>query len=236
MLTRSLAGLGLGCLLLLSPLAGCSALVKEPPLDPWYFSAAPGATELAPASVAQPDSGSRLKLNLRRVEGSAHLRENLAWRRGQRFGYHEERRWTQTPAAYLRLAAERALFGSGATQRVLGYKGAVLELTLTAFEEAEGHAEVRVTAFLHRDDRSLLWTTLSERTELAAVPDSLGSGEEAELKAGASAVELDALSSSQQRELLRGLRLAGGLRQALAKVVGKLRAQVLEASRSASAK
>ena len=139
-------------------LFGCALTSKADALSPRYFSPEPSR----PVRSDKADQSYELRLG--QVSSASHLDERIAYRvGGSEMGFYEDRRWTESPEAYLRRALERDLFEERALSRVVTGDAPTLDVELTAFEELRGTPlKARVTlAFSLRDDRhSILERTL----------------------------------------------------------------------------
>jgi cholesterol transport system auxiliary component len=148
----SLALIGVGLL------SSCALTSKADALSPRYFSPEP-TRAVRSDKAAQP-----YELRLGQVSSASHLDERIAYRvGGSEMGFYDDRRWTESPEAYLRRALERDLFEERGLSRVVTGDAPTLDVELTAFEELRGTpAKARVTlAFSLRDERhSVLERTL----------------------------------------------------------------------------
>lgn len=139
-------------------LPGCALLEKSEPHVPRYFTPEfDGDAAVAPARHQQV-------LRLGRVEGWLHLRERMAVRNAAReFFYYEDRRWTERPEVYLRLALARALFEERGVIESFSGRAVTLDVELIAFEEIEQPhgAQMRARVVLRDDRVGLLEETIT---------------------------------------------------------------------------
>lgn len=113
---------------------GCLSKSELPP--PRYFRPGP---LLPPADAAAPVTSERGPLRLREVTAADHLRERMVWATpSQEFGFYEQARWTEPPAAFVEAALARALFERGPFVRAAGGDAPVLDVHVVAFEEVVG--------------------------------------------------------------------------------------------------
>jgi ABC-type uncharacterized transport system auxiliary subunit len=149
---------------------GCLSKTELPP--PRYFRPGP---LLPPDAGAAAAPAERAPLRLREVTAADHLRERMVWATpAQEYGFYEQARWTEAPAAFVDAALGRALFEQGPFRRAAGADAPVLDVHVAAFEEvidpdrAEGRHDARVAL------RVLLTgpegQALVERTFVGAAP------------------------------------------------------------------
>jgi ABC-type uncharacterized transport system auxiliary subunit len=105
-------------------LGGC--LLPTPPPPPRYFT--PGMPAADPTA---PPVAVRLGL----VQSPLYLRETIAWRRGDEFGFHEQRRWAELPATYVERALSRELYASDRPYAGIPAGAPLVSVELRAFEE-----------------------------------------------------------------------------------------------------
>jgi cholesterol transport system auxiliary component len=153
-------------------LLGCALTGKSEAIEPRYFTPE-RAGEPGPIARAEPHSDLRLRLGS--VRSAPHLEERLVFRGADyELAYYPDRRWTEAPQRYLRRRLSRALFEEHGVKQVLGGPALVLDVELTAFEEARRGerviARVEVTVTLH-DERVALWeeTLIAEQPVKGAV-------------------------------------------------------------------
>ncbi len=150
---------------------GCLSKTELPP--PRYFRPGPLLPPETGAAAATP--GERAPLRLREVTAADHLRERMVWATpAQEYGFYEQARWTEAPAAFVDAALGRALFEQGPFTRAAGADAPVLDVHVAAFEEvidpdrADGGHDARVAL------RVLLTgpegQALLERTFVGAAP------------------------------------------------------------------
>ena len=110
-------------------LGGVSCLLPDRPAPPRLF--APVTT---PRTAHPGLSGKSIRI--RPLRAPLHLREPMAWRRGEaEFGQYEQRRWTELPATYAERALNDALAADGIEITNRG-DGPTLGVELLRFEEA----------------------------------------------------------------------------------------------------
>jgi cholesterol transport system auxiliary component len=132
---------------------GCALTAKGEPLAPRYFS----AEQPMPRTAEHAARG--IELRLGQVRSAAHLDERMAFRvNSSEVGFHDDRRWTELPEAYLRRALERDLFETRELLRVVSGSAPTLDVELTAFEELRGvPSQARVSLrFTLRGERAAL--------------------------------------------------------------------------------
>lgn len=166
---------------------GCALTGKSEAIHPRYFTPE-RAGDAAQVVKAAPRAD--LLLRLGSVRAASHLEERLVFRGSDyELGYYPDRRWTEAPQQYLRRRLSRSLFEEHGIRQVLGGPALVLDVELTAFDEARRGARplarVEATVTLH-DERVALWeeTLVVERTvkeapvgeEAAALVTALSEG------------------------------------------------------------
>jgi ABC-type uncharacterized transport system auxiliary subunit len=116
-------------------LPGCQILPVPPP-PPRYFTPSSTAADPATPSTASTTSArSPVAVRLGIVRSPLHLREAMAWRRGDEYGFYEQRRWAELPATYVERTLGRELFASDRPYAGVGDGGPLLSVELRAFEE-----------------------------------------------------------------------------------------------------
>ncbi len=151
--------------------SGCALTSKASAVQPRFFS--PELGEPPPAAAAPETTPLAIRLGL--VEAASHLEERMSYRvHASELGYHEDRRWSERPEAYLRRALEQELFRHRQIRRVLSGAGTTLDVELTAFEELRGPpARVRLALEyrLHDDRQATLEQSVVIERPLAADGD-----------------------------------------------------------------
>jgi ABC-type uncharacterized transport system auxiliary subunit len=124
-------------------LTGC--LFPAPPEAPRFY--APGnATAGTEAPTAQP-----IVARLAPVRSPVHLREAVTWRRSEvEYGFYEQRRWTELPAAYVERALVHELFAVTRAPVAVDAAAPLVSVEVVAFEdvlapEHEARVAVAVT-------------------------------------------------------------------------------------------
>lgn len=175
-------------------LGGCALTSKSEPLDIRYFT--PERVKAQLTSATEAPKNDALLLELGRVTSASHIREKMAFRDASwEVGYHEDRRWTERPDAYVRREIGRTLFEERGFRRSVGAaNAATLEIELIAFEEIRAKsthvARVQLRMILH-DGRDVL------HEETITVDKPLAGEGEARVDAvvGATAEALDAAAA-----------------------------------------
>ncbi len=158
--------------------SGCLFKSELPP--PRYFRPGPA---LPPEAAPAPPPGQRRPLRLREVTAADHLRERMVWATpSQEYGFYEQARWTEPPAAFVEEALGQALFQRGPFVRASGADAPVLDVHVLAFEEVTGPQarearEARVA--LHVLLTGLDGQALLERTFVGSAPITEGDPEAA---------------------------------------------------------
>ena len=181
------------CLALLSTLTLAGCLFPERPAPPRLF-----APVVAARSAHLGASG--LAVRLRPLRAPLHLREAIAWRRGEaEFGQYEQRQWTELPATYVERTLDDALASDGieVTKRA---DAPTLSLELRRFEEVlspahEAVVEVELTVTIA--DRPVLERRVSSREPI--------SDDDPALVALAIGVALDEVATEVARSVRRTL-------------------------------
>lgn len=162
--------------------SGCALTSKNDPIEPRYFSPEQ-ALDLTRRARAKPLG---IALRLRRVRGAAHLQERIVYRVGaHERGFHEDRRWTEEPAEFLRRALAYVLFEERGFRRALGGDVPTLEVELSAFDELrrpKPGVRVKLSYVLHDGDQALAERTVvvsgevkgDEERRPQAVAEALG--------------------------------------------------------------
>jgi ABC-type uncharacterized transport system auxiliary subunit len=129
---------------LLATLAALSACLPSPPPPPRYFT--PGM-----AAPASPESPTPVRLGF--VRSPLHLRDTMTWRRGDEYGFYEQRRWAELPSAYVERALAHELFPDGGARFGVSDAAPLVTVEIRAFEEvlAPVH-EARVAIAVHVAD------------------------------------------------------------------------------------
>jgi cholesterol transport system auxiliary component len=172
-------------------------LGKSEPLTPRYFSpeAAPPPKADTPAARAPLREGAELRLG--RINAAAYLDERIVFRDSEyELGFYEDRRWTESPEAYLRRALSRSLFEDYGVRRIVSGPGPSLDVELTEFAELKrspAMARVRLTYTLSDDRLVRREATVSVELPIAA------SGTEADAAAQGVRAMSRALSKAVQQ-------------------------------------
>lgn len=138
-------------------MVGCALTSKSTPIAPRYFSPelADGSARTGTRANAAP-----LELRLGRVNGASYLDERIVYRDSAfELGYYQERRWTETPAEYLKRRLARVLFEWRMIHRVVGGAAPTLEVDLVAFEEIRAPKRLaRIQAVVRlQDQHAVRW-------------------------------------------------------------------------------
>lgn len=158
--------------------SACALTSKSEPIVPRYYDPDLSDLPVRPAAAdvdverARASAKARV-LRLGRVTAAAHLGERLVFRNANReLGFYEERRWTESPDAYLHRALAEVLFEREGIRRLIGGPGVTLDVELVEFEEIKKRppvAHARATLLLHEGK-----SVLRERT--VDVERAVGSG------------------------------------------------------------
>lgn len=141
-----------------------------PPAPSALRSFAPPLAGPADAAAMTADTPG---LRLRRITGSEHLDQRMAYQRSEvEWGYHASLRWNEKPTRFVERALGAALFESGAYRRSFSSTAPVLSIDLLHFEEiAHGESSVLLSfqVVLEDADGTAL---LEERFEASALAGS----------------------------------------------------------------
>ncbi len=105
-------------------LGGC--LLPAPPPPPRYF---------APDAPARDPAASPVAVRLGVVQSPLYLREAITWRRGDEYGFYEQRRWAELPATVVERALSRELYASDRPYADVPVDAPLVSVELRAFEE-----------------------------------------------------------------------------------------------------
>lgn len=169
-----------GCALLMLGysllMLGCAMTSKGDPLTPRFFSVAAPRESVAPGERREVRA-EPFELRLGNVAAAAYLEERFVYRVSEtELGYREDRRWTESPEAFLRRALAHELFEVQGLRRVVSGAAPTLEVELTSFDELTfGQRRARLAVHVVLEDER---NALLEREIVVEEPVGSESGSE----------------------------------------------------------